>query len=250
MNQYKSIFVSDTHLGSSYSKKEEFLSFVRSHDAENWFLVGDIIDKSAILRHGFKHWNQTDNTIVQKILKKARKGSKVYVFDSNHFVFPKVFLGESCGNISLLEEMVYKTEKYSILINHGHSKDWSLKVCKGILPHIGSFSYDVIIRMENFLRYVSNVFGRDCPHRISTFFKKRIKIATNSFVSKLQEYSLEECLENSCDTIIQGHTHHEVDIKIDSVRIMNCGAWVFDSEPTYIVENFDGTLELKKYANK
>lgn len=249
MKQYKSIFVSDTHLGSSYSKKEEFLSFLRSHDADNWFLVGDIIDKSAIIRHGFKHWDQTDNTIIQKILKKARKGSKIYLFDSNHFVFPSVFLGESCGNILMLEEMIYKTtrDKY-ILINHGHRKDWSLKVCKGILPHLGSFGYDLIIKVEKVLNRLGKWFGRETEHKISTFFKKRIQFATSSFVEKLQEYSVEECLDKNCDIIVQGHTHKMLDKTVDSVRVMNCGAWVFDSEPSYIVENFDGTLELKYYG--
>lgn len=250
VNQFKSIFVSDTHLGSSYSKKEEFLNFLRCYDAENWFLVGDIIDKSAILRHGFKYWDQTDNTIIQKLLKKSRKGSNIYIFDSNHFVFPEVFLGESCGNIKILEEMIYDNGHYKVLINHGHKNDWSLKVCKGILPHLGSASYDMIIKIEKILSRIGKIFGRESEHKISGFFKKRIKFATGSFVSKLQEYSVEECKENNCDIIIQGHTHQALDKNIDGVSVMNCGAWVFDSVPTFIVENLNGEFELRYYGNK
>lgn len=246
--QYKSIFVSDIHIGASHSRSEEFLSFIRQNDAEQWFLVGDIIDAVAIKRNKFRDWKATDTTIVQKILRKSRKGADIYVFDSNHFMFPLTLMNEYIGNIKLTDQMIYTSlSGQKILINHGHRKDWSLKVLRGFLPFLGSYSYDLIIKADNFLKALQKIIGIKKERELCVFLKKAVRMSTGSFIMQLQKYSVEECIENNCDIIIQGHTHKAVDFIKKEVRIMNCGAWVREHNPTFIVEHFDGTLELKTY---
>ena len=120
--KWKTIWVSDLHLGCEYNRSDLFMDFLRKNDAEQWYLIGDIIDGWAMRNK--KKWSGINNDIIQKLLRKARKGARLVYVHGNHDEFLEPFVGYSIGNIDIKEKEIYESisgKKYIVI--HGHQFD-------------------------------------------------------------------------------------------------------------------------------
>ena len=156
--KYKSIFISDLHLGTKFAKAEELLEFIKVHEAENIYLVGDIIDGWAIKKKF--HWKQSHSDVIQKILRTARKGTNVYYITGNHDEFLRSFLPLlMVDNLNVVNDVEYvgmNGKKY--FVTHGDIFD-TLTLTKRWLSHFGDMGYDVLLHFNPIINFVRKTFG-------------------------------------------------------------------------------------------
>ena len=244
--KYKSIFISDIHLGTKFSKAKELLNFLKHNESENLILVGDIIDGWAIKRKLI--WPQTHSDVIQKILKKARKGTKVTFITGNHDEFIRPFVPLILGDsLNITNELDYKGingKKY--YITHGDFFD-SITMTKKWLAILGDYGYDVLLHLNSFLNFLRRKVGIQKYWSLSKYVKDSVKSSV-SFVNDFESVLSEHAKNKGYDGIICGHIH-KVEIRnINSIEYLNCGDWV--ESCTAIVETYEGEFKIINWLDK
>jgi len=236
---YRSIFISDVHLGTKDSKTDELLEFIRIYECENLFLVGDIIDGWSLKRGWL--WKQGHSDVIQKILRKARKGTKVFYILGNHDEFVRPFLPVSLGdNIQICNEYEYRAannKKY--LITHGDFFD-SVTLTKKWLAVLGDVGYQWLLRLNRGVNIFRRVIGYKRYWSLSKFVKDNVKKAI-SFINDYENVIVEEAKRRDFNGVICGHIHKADIKKIQDIEYINCGDWV--ESCSAILERTDGTFE-------
>jgi UDP-2,3-diacylglucosamine pyrophosphatase LpxH len=236
--KFRTIFISDVHLGSKAAKADFLIDFMRYHDADTYILVGDIVDGWRLKRSW--HWPQSANDVVQKFLRKARKGAKVVYIPGNHDEFLRDFPGTHFGGIEVALNWIHEAadgKKY--LVIHGDEFDVVVRNYR-LLAYLGDWAYDAAILINRGLAAVRRRFG--LPYwSFSAWAKLQVKHAVN-FIGEFQHFVAEEARRHKVDGVICGHIHHAVMEDIDGIRYINTGDWV--ESCTALVEHFDGTMEL------
>ncbi|WP_313616936.1 UDP-2,3-diacylglucosamine diphosphatase [Agrobacterium sp.] len=235
---FRTLFISDVHLGSKAAKTDYLLDFLRHHDADTIILVGDIIDGWRLRRNWY--WPQGCNDVVQKLLRKARKGARIIYIPGNHDEFLREFPGSHFGGIEVAERMVHEAgdgKKY--LIIHGDEFDVVVRNAR-LLAYLGDWAYDAAIAINVMLAAVRRRIG--LPYwSFSAWAKLQVKHAVN-FIGEFQRVVVDEAKRNEVDGVICGHIHHAVISEMDGIRYINTGDWV--ESCTAIAENEDGSFEL------
>lgn len=243
---YKSIFVSDIHLGTRFSKADEFLNFLKDTESENLILVGDIIDGWAIKRK-FK-WEQSHSDVIQKILRKARKGTKVIFITGNHDEFLRPFTPLLMGdNLKIMNEMDYTSisgKKY--LITHGDFFD-SITMTKKWLALLGDVGYDFILYINHILNILRKRIGIKKYWSLSKYVKDNIKSSV-SFITGFEDILAVHASKKGYNGVICGHIHKAEYKMINDIEYLNCGDWV--ESCTCVVENFNGTFEVINWLER
>ena len=241
--KYRSIFISDIHLGIKYSRVPELLNFLRDNECDNLYLIGDIIDGWELKRKWY--WDDNYNLLVQKILRKSRKGTNVVYITGNHDDFLRSFdIPIKLGDINITNEIIHTTytgEKY--LIVHGDKFDGVFNNMTWI-SHLGSWLYDVILYFSAKLAKIRQKLGMkywSLSHFIKFRVKKAIKCMTNFEVSLV-----EEAKKQNVDGVICGHIHHASHKTIDGIEYYNCGSWL--EHCNAVVEHLDGRFEVLNVA--
>ena len=244
MNSYRSVFLSDIHLGTLSCQSKALLSFLKSFECEKLYLVGDIIDGWEM--HKRMYWPQDHNDVIQKILRKGRKGTEIFYIPGNHDEFLRSFGSQFLGNVHLLPETVHISPAgKTYLVTHGDQFDVVIKNAKW-LAHAGSWAYDVAITLNIVLNKVRNFLG--LPYwSISAWAKYKVKSAVN-FIGNYEETLTDFAKSKHVDGIICGHIHHANIKDIDGLKYINCGDWV--ESCTAIVEHHNGKLELLRYTDE
>lgn len=240
MKQYKSIFLSDIHLGTKFSKAPLLLDFLREHESENLYLVGDIIDGWSIKRK--LHWPQSHSDVIQKILRKSRKGTNVYFILGNHDEFLRSFAPLVLGKrLYIVQDALYKTLKgKEYLVTHGDFFD-SVTMTKKWLALLGDRGYDFLLHVNHILNYIRRKFGIKKYWSLSKYVKENVKKSV-SFITDFENVLANHAQRNNYDGIICGHIHKAEMRKIQGVDYLNCGDWV--ESCTALVEKMDGTWEI------
>ena len=241
--KYKSIFISDLHLGTKFAKAEELLEFIKVHEAENIYLVGDIIDGWAIKKN-FR-WKQSHSDVIQKILRAARKGSNVYYITGNHDEFLRSFLpllmGDNLHVVNDVEYMGMNGKKY--FVTHGDIFD-SLTLTKRWLSHFGDMGYDVLLHFNPIINFVRKTLGIKRYWSLSKQLKDNLREKLN-FIEECETVSTKYVKHNGYDGVICGHIHR-ADIKnIEGIAYMNSGDWV--ESCTALVETLNGEWEIVEW---
>ncbi len=241
--QYRSIFISDIHLGTRFSKAEEFLNFLKHTESENLIFVGDIIDGWAIKRK-FR-WLQTHSDIIQKVLKKARKGTKVFLITGNHDEFLRPFTPLLMGdNLEIVNELKYTgIDGKRYLITHGDFFD-SITMTHRWLAIAGDIGYDFVL----FLNYILNNFRQKCGIKRYWSFSKYIKDnvkSSVSFINNFEEILATHAKHGRYDGVICGHIHKPEAKKIEEIMYYNCGDWIENCSA--VVEHHDGRFEIIRW---
>lgn len=241
VKEYRSVFLSDIHLGTRSCQAEALLDFLKSFESENLYLVGDIIDCWAMQKNIY--WPQTHNDVIQKILRKGRKGTKITYLPGNHDEIIRKFGDQYLGAITIVDRTVYTDlNDRNIVVMHGDQFDIVIKNAKW-LAHLGSWAYDFTISLNVFVNRIRSWFGLDY-WSLSQWAKYKVKEAVN-FIGDYEVNLSGYARTHNAQGIICGHIHHANIRDINSISYMNCGDWV--ESCTALVENLNGTWEIIKW---
>lgn len=238
----RTLFISDVHLGARASQAAELLVFLKAHDAEQIYLVGDIIDGWA-LRNSW-HWPPEHNDVIGAILAKANAGAKIIYLPGNHDEFLRGYYGTHFGGIVVQERAIHETangKRYLIL--HGDALDFVISHAPW-LAHLGDKAYRFAILCNRIATAVRRRMG--LPYwSLSQWAKLKVKNAVN-VISRFEEALCEEAQREGVDGVICGHIHHAAERDMGGTRYYNTGDWV--ESCTAIVEHHDGELEIIRWA--
>jgi UDP-2,3-diacylglucosamine pyrophosphatase LpxH len=236
--KYRSIFISDIHLGTPGCQADALLEFLRDNDSEYLYLVGDIIDGWQLRRRWY--WPQAHNDVVQKLLRRARKGCKIIYVPGNHDEFARHFVGHQFGGIDVQEEAVHVTaDGRRLWIIHGDYFDAVVQHARW-LAYVGDHLYDLTLRMNRHLNSLRARLG--LPYwSLSAYLKDRVKKVV-SYVNSFEEAVAAEARRRGHQGVLCGHIHRAEMRMIDGVLYCNDGDWV--ESRTALVEHADGHLEM------
>ena len=244
--KYKSIFISDIHLGTKYSNTKQLLNFLKHNESEELYLVGDIIDGWAIKRKFI--WPQTHSDVIQKILKKARKGCHITFITGNHDEFLRPFVPLILGNsLDIKNEITYTSIKgESFLVTHGDFFD-SITMTKKWLAVLGDYGYDLLLGVNQILNFFRKKFGIKSRWSLSKYIKDNVKSSV-SFICDFEDTLAKHAKHKQYDGIICGHIHKAEIKNIDNIQYLNCGDWV--ESCTAIVETYEGEFKIITWLEK
>lgn len=243
VKNYKTIFISDIHLGSKACQAELLLDFLKHNDSEKLYLVGDIIDGWRLKRKWY--WPQSHNDVVQKILRKARKGTEIIYVPGNHDEGLRRYIGTHFGGIEVRPTDIYEAvngDKYLVL--HGDSFD-NVMLYARWLARIGDHAYDLVLRLNTVFNGLRRLMGLRY-WSLSAFLKIKVKNAVQ-FISEFERVLAQEAQKSGVQGVICGHIHHAEMKQYGDVIYMNDGDWV--ESCTALVEHFDGTWEIVFWAD-
>ena len=236
--RFRSIWISDLHLGSPACQADRLLDFLRQTDSERLYLVGDIIDGWQLRRRWF--WPQAHNDVVQKILRKARKGTNVVYIPGNHDSFGRHFLEHSFGGIELRDEAVHVTaDGRRLLVVHGDLFDGVIQYAKW-LAFVGDRLYLFTLELNRWFNALRARLGFRY-WSLSQFLKHKVKNAVN-YISDFEIAVAQEARRRGVDGVVCGHIHKAEMRTIGGVLYCNDGDWV--ESLTALVEDSQGQLSI------
>jgi UDP-2,3-diacylglucosamine pyrophosphatase LpxH len=243
-HRVRAIFLSDIHLGSRACRTDELLSFLKTHDADYLFLVGDIIDFWAMGRGVY--WPAAHNTVVQKILRKARHGTRVVLVPGNHDEALREYIGTAFGEVHIVADHVHEAldgRRYALL--HGDQYD-QVTACHRWVAVLGDVSYSLLVHVNRFLSLVRRKLRFGGHWSIADYAKRNVLRAV-SFISAFEESVVYDVKRLGLDGVICGHIHTPVIKRIDGVTYINCGDWVDNC--TAVIEHYDGRMQLLRWSH-
>jgi UDP-2,3-diacylglucosamine pyrophosphatase LpxH len=237
---YRTIWVSDFHLGSRNCRADFLIDFLKRNHSETLYLVGDIIDGWQI-KSDF-YWPANHLNVIREILDKAKKGVKVTYLPGNHDEFLRNFddFNLSIGSIRITDRTVHTTvDGKKMLVMHGDQFDTVVRHYKW-LAHIGDYGYQFLMWVNRHLNHFRRWLGYGY-WSLSAYIKYKVKEAVN-YISKFEEMLVEECREKGLQGVVCGHIHKAELKDVNGTLYANSGDWV--ESCTALVEHFDGRLEI------
>jgi len=237
-SRYRAVFISDLHLGTAGCQAEALLDFLKHYPSQTLYLVGDIVDGWQLRRRWF--WPQAHNDVVQKLLRRARKGCRVVFVPGNHDEFARQFHGHSFGGIEVRNEAVHETaDGRRLWVVHGDHFDGVIQ-CAKWLAYVGDNLYEFTLRLNRHLNSLRARLG--LPYwSLSQYLKHKVKTAVN-YVSDFEGAVAAEARARGYQGVVCGHIHRPEMRWIDGTLYCNDGDWV--ESLSALVEHSDGRLEL------
>ena len=238
VNHYRTIWLSDFHLGTRDAQAAYLLDFLRHNESDTLYLVGDIFDGWALSKSW--HWDQSHNDVIQKILRKARKGTRVVYLPGNHDDFARDYLGLRLGQIHVMQEILHETaDGRKLLVLHGDVFDGMIRHARW-LSVLGSKLYRALLLINRGLNRTRRVLGM--PYwSLSAYMKHKTKRAVQT-IADFENAMVDVAKANNADGVVCGHVHFAEIREIDSILYANSGDWI--ESCTGLVEHFDGRMEL------
>ncbi len=235
---YRTIFISDVHMGTKRAQVGMLLDFLRSSSCEKIYLVGDIVDNWALRRSWY--WDQSHNDLIQLLLKKAKRGTEIVYVPGNHDEQFRDFVDQRFGNVRIKQNDVHVTydgKRYLVL--HGDEFDGVVLYAKW-LPLLGDKAYGWALSLNYYFNRLRRMFG--LPYwSLSAYLKRQVKSAV-AFVGHFEDAVVREAKTEKADGVICGQIHTAEMRMIDGVHYCNDGDWV--ESCTALVEHKDGRMEL------
>ena len=243
MNRYRTIWLSDVHLGTRGCKARPLLDFLRHNEASYYYLVGDMFDGWQLRKSWF--WLQEHNDVIQKILRKVRKGANVTYLPGNHDEFLHHYVGLQFGGIHVAREAMHTTaDGRRLLVLHGDEFDGVVQHSRW-LANLGSSAYDLALALNQGLNVVRRRLG--LPYwSLSAYLKHKVKNAC-TFISNFEHTLAAVARRRGAQGIVCGHIHRAEIRMIDGILYCNDGDWV--ESCTALVEHMDGRLEIVTWAD-
>lgn len=235
---YNAIFISDVHLGTRGCQADLLLDFLRHHDSDHLYLIGDIVDGWRLKRSWF--WPQAHNDVVQKVLRKARKGTRVIYVPGNHDEAGRDYCGLDFGGVQVMREAIHTgADGKRYLVIHGDEFDGVVKYAKW-LALLGDWAYNLALRLNTWVNIARRRLG--LPYwSLSAYLKHKVKNAVE-YIGNYEHAVAEAARERGVDGVICGHIHHAEIRDMGGLIYCNDGDWV--ESCTGIVEHRDGRLEI------
>jgi len=239
----RAMFISDAHLGTRGCQAAMLLDYLRHYDADVIYLVGDMIDGWR-LRSGW-YWPQLHNDVVQKLLRKVRKGARLVYVPGNHDEFLRDYVGSNFGDIEICDRAVHESaDGTRMLVIHGDQFDIVMRHARW-LAFLGDGAYAAALMANTWLNVARRRLGLTY-WSLSAWAKLKVKDAVN-FIGSFEELLASEARRHAVDGVICGHIHHAAMHDRFGVRYMNTGDWV--ESCTALVEHYDGRYELLRWAD-
>ena len=238
---YRSIFISDVHLGTKDCKAESLNNFLKNNTCNTLYLVGDIIDGWKIKQNKWR-WKQSHTNVIRRILGHAKRNTRVIYVLGNHDEFFRPFLQYNL-NFGMIE-MVNQCEHIGAdgkhyLVVHGDLFDGITRLAPW-LSILGDKAYDFILSTNSKLNWFLHRIGIGY-FSLSRFLKHRVKKAID-FIFQFEQNLASYCKKRGFDGVICGHIHHAEIKQIDDVMYMNDGDWV--ESCSALVEHHNGQWEI------
>jgi len=243
---YRSIWISDIHLGTRGCQAKYLDNFLTSIKCDNLYLVGDIIDGWNMSR-GPSYFPQEHVDILRKFLNKARKGTKVFYVVGNHDEFLRKYLDfledKDFGNLEIADEFVHETaDGRKLWVLHGDLYDGVTRYHKWV-SHMGDIAYNLLLALNSAYNYFRAKFGMGY-WSLSAYLKHKVKGAVE-FICSFEDAVANECKKRGHDGVVCGHIHHAEIKDLNGVTYYNDGDWV--ESCTALVEDFDGNIEIVQW---
>ena len=236
-NKYRAAFISDLHLGTRGCNAEAALRFLRESEFDTLYIVGDLIDVWSLRRS--RYWPQSHNDVVQKILRKGRKGTRLVYIPGNHDEMLRDFQGEY-GNLSIVQRIVHETvDGRRLLLIHGDELDTVVQNVKW-LAYIGDVGYQTLLKLNRPVNFLRRRLGWGY-WSLSAYVKHKVKNAV-AFIGEFEQAVVRYARDFHVQGVLCGHIHHAAIREIDGVDYYNCGDFV--ESCTALVEHLDGRIEL------
>ena len=236
--QYRSLFISDLHLGTRGCQSRLLLDFLRDVDADTIYLVGDIIDAWRLKKTWY--WPQEHNDVVQKLLRKVRKNGRLIYIPGNHDEFLKNFPGTHFGGIEVARSAIHEAaDGRRFLVVHGDDLDVVVRHARW-LAFLGDWAYEGALWISAYQNRVRRRLGLTY-WSLSQWAKLKVKKAVN-YIGAYEAALVAEAKRHQVDGVICGHIHHAAIHDRLGISYMNCGDWV--ESCTALVENYAGQFQL------
>lgn len=236
--RFRSVFVSDIHLGFKGCQAHLLLDFLRNSRCDYLFLIGDIIDVWN-MRNGL-YWPQSHNDVIRTLLGKAKHGTRVVYIPGNHDEVFREYEGVRFGNLSIHRDYIHTTaDGRRLLLLHGDEFDSVVK-CSPWLAHLGSWSYSLLLRLNRYINLARRRLGYQY-WSLAAFLKHKVKNAVN-YITSFEEAVARAARERGVDGLVCGHIHRPEIRQMNGVLYCNDGDWV--ESCSALVEHRDGRLEL------
>lgn len=241
--RYRSIWISDVHLGCRGCQADFLLDFLQSTESKHLYLVGDIVDVWAM--QGGVYWPEAHNNLVRALLEKARNGTRVVYLPGNHDEVFRAHAGVDFGNIAVRDEVVHTTiDGRRFLVTHGDRFDCVVQGGRW-LAKLGARAYDALLVANQWVAGLRRALGLGY-WSLAAYLKHKVKDAVN-YIGNYEQAVAREARGQRLDGLICGHIHHAEMREIEDVLYCNCGDWV--ESCTALVEHHDGRLELLRWTD-
>lgn len=242
--KFRSVWISDVHLGSRACKAEYVLDFLLSVQTEHLYLVGDIVDMLA-MRRGL-YWPQKHNNVIRAILGKAKHDTKVVFVPGNHDEPIREHVGHEFGNVDIQRTAVHETlDGRKLLVMHGDEFDGMLQ-CPRLMAWMGSMSYELLLLLNRaysaWRRFVNKPYWS-----LSSFIKSKVGNA-NKHVQTFETVVSDYARKRGMDGVVCGHIHKPALRDDGDFVYCNDGDWV--EHCSALVERLDGTLSLIHWSDQ
>ena len=238
IRRVRALFLSDVHLGMKPIRSAQLADFLRAHDAETIYLVGDILDGWRLAKQW--HWPAQYNEVIQIMLDKATAGTRIVYLPGNHDEFLREYLGTYFGEIELVDRTIHTSATgKTYLVIHGDQFDVVVMNAKW-LAHVGDVAYTIALAVNFWFNWARRLWGGQY-WSLSKWAKLRVKQAVN-FIGAYETILVSEAAKAGVDGVVCGHIHHAALETMNGIRYVNTGDWV--ESCTAIVEEEDGTLRL------
>jgi UDP-2,3-diacylglucosamine pyrophosphatase LpxH len=239
---YRSVFVSDTHLGTRGARCDFLADFLRRTTCQNLFLVGDIIDGWRLRKSWY--WDENHDEVIRLILRFARGGTEVTYIPGNHDELFRKWLPMEIAGIRLRQEAEHITaDGKRLLIMHGDEFDSVVRYAK-FLALLGDWAYTFALTFNRYFNAVRRRLGY--PYwSLSAWLKRQVKEAVKA-IDRFEGALATEARRRGFDGVVCGHIHHAEMREVHGVLYLNDGDWV--ESCTALVEHHDGRLELIDWA--
>jgi len=243
MKKYRTIWLSDTHLGTKGTKSHFLLNFLQQTKSDYLYIVGDFIDGWQLKKSW--NWIAEHNNVIQSVLRKAQNGTKVVYIPGNHDEFARKFAELTFGNISIHHETNHVTaDGRNIFILHGDEYDVATKYARWI-ELLGSVAYNGLIAINRILNEIRRML--DYPYwSLSAYLKHKTKKAQKYF-DDFMHAAIEDAKVRGFDGVVCGHVHYSMLSELDGITYANTGDWVENC--TALVEEYNGDLELISWTH-
>jgi UDP-2,3-diacylglucosamine pyrophosphatase LpxH len=238
MTRWRSIWISDVHLGTRHAQVDALLEFLKGTSSDYLYIVGDLIDGWELKRNWY--WEDSYNTLIQKLLRKQRKHTRIIYVTGNHDEFLESFVGLTFGKLSLVKEAIHEAaDGRRYLVIHGHQFD-GLTHFNRLLERLGSRLYDWVLNLNQYLNRLRRQFGLGY-WSFAAFLKSKAKSAVQ-YVTEYESVMMSLAAAHQVDGVICGHIHRAEIRQIGDLTYLNAGDWV--ESCTALVEDFAGNFSL------
>ncbi|MBL9148662.1 MAG: UDP-2,3-diacylglucosamine diphosphatase [Phycisphaerae bacterium] len=239
--RYRSVWISDTHLGSFSVQADELAFFLKHVACDHLYLVGDIVDMWRLTQRW--KWPASHNVVVRRILKHAARGTRVLYIPGNHDDAARAYAGLELGGIGIALNAAHRTaDGRDLLVTHGDQYDLVVRHHR-LLSKAGAIAYDALLGTNRVWNAGRRLVGLP-HHSLSKAIKERVKSAC-TFVSDFEGEVVAEARRGGFDGVVCGHIHKadaRASLGTSGVAYYNCGDWV--ESCTALVEHDDGRMEV------